>query len=477
MTNKGIVGYHIKPGQTPDDGWMDYPEKKMKLGISSKYLQQDFTESFKELWLSNENTIEQFELVTDPFKACIFQDFISSLDVVNSIRHDFDDVTWYCRNMDLYEFSQSDDLKFVELGNIQNFYKFMKSDVMPWLSNCTGYNLNDISATCSNYTCTDYLLTHDDRKDDRCIAFIYYLSLHEWSENDGGMLELLNKDKNGNPGEVVRKLSPKNNQLIIFPVSNDSFHRVSEILSLEKARLSINGWFHVKDFNNTATVTESNTHAFLNVNNIDVDISSWIENYINCEKELLKSIQEQMEETSEISLQSFFKLEKFFDITETLYEISNHSDRWIQQGPLTKKSYKILNVKNLPPVLDEFLNMFQSRQFLDLLKLLTDLDLKSFKMEVQMWSAGDYELLGEACPEKPELDAIMYFIDEDPCGIIGAKTHYVALEETVEEALMTVEPSLNSLNLIFRDTDRFTKYYSQKSRCKKFFRLFCSYAE
>ena len=46
------------------------------------------------------------------------------------------------------------------------------------------------------------------------------------------------------PKQIVKSLIPSWNTLVFFEVSPVSFHQVSEVLSEEKSRLSISGWFH-----------------------------------------------------------------------------------------------------------------------------------------------------------------------------------------------------------------------------------------
>lgn len=95
------------------------------------------------------------------------------------------------------------------------------------MSNITGLDLAYVSATCSIYTNSDYLLVHDDQNEDRSIAFIYYLQCSdEWTEDKGGTLQLFNKDSYGHPQEVVRCIYPCNNQFVFFPVTNESYHQV-----------------------------------------------------------------------------------------------------------------------------------------------------------------------------------------------------------------------------------------------------------
>lgn len=95
------------------------------------------------------------------------------------------------------------------------------------MAKITNLNLTHISATCSVYTNTDYLLVHDDQREDRMVAFVFYLTFPEgWKEDMGGALQLFNKDSNGHPLEVVQSIFPSNNQFIFFPVTNDSYHQV-----------------------------------------------------------------------------------------------------------------------------------------------------------------------------------------------------------------------------------------------------------
>lgn len=78
---------------------------------------------------------------------------------------------------------------------------------------------------------------------------------------------------------------------------------------------------------------------------------------------------------------------------------------------------------------------------------------------------------------KNELDLIMYFGCQSSSDVIGAQTQYVTIEDEIQNALITLDPEDNNLNIVFRDSARFTKYFSKQSKCKKFFTLICSYSE
>ena len=61
----------------------------------------------------------------------------------------------------------------------------------------------------------------------------------DWSEKDGGTLDLFDRDANGDPKDVVKRLVPKNNSLAFFEVTEKSFHQVAEVLTKDKQRLSV----------------------------------------------------------------------------------------------------------------------------------------------------------------------------------------------------------------------------------------------
>ncbi|XP_041379271.1 LOW QUALITY PROTEIN: prolyl 3-hydroxylase OGFOD1-like [Gigantopelta aegis] len=115
----------------------------------------------------------------------------------------------------------------------------------------TGIDLSEcIDMTCSKYEYADTLLCHDDELEGRRVAFIYYLTDPTWSHEDGGRhidlmtLDLYNTDDHGQPSDIAQSIIPQWNSFAFFEVNPVSFHQVSEILSADKVRLSINGWFH-----------------------------------------------------------------------------------------------------------------------------------------------------------------------------------------------------------------------------------------
>lgn len=179
---------------------------------------------------SNNKTFKNdlIELIPQPFQLGIVKDLLQETSILNAIREEFNGVNWYKRNMDLYELFQSDDLSKMSFKQISIIYEFLKREVMPWVGEVTGLELKNISATCSFYSHTDYLLVHDDQQDDRLVAFVLYLTGKEnWKEEWGGAFEMFSSDEDGHPNKAVRSIYPSNNQFVFFPVTNRTYHQVS----------------------------------------------------------------------------------------------------------------------------------------------------------------------------------------------------------------------------------------------------------
>ena len=57
-------------------------------------------------------------------------------------------------------------------------------------------------------------------------SYILYLVPSDWSEADGGCLDLFKCDEHCNPVEIVQNIVPKRNTLLMFEVSEISYHQV-----------------------------------------------------------------------------------------------------------------------------------------------------------------------------------------------------------------------------------------------------------
>ncbi|XP_050499772.1 prolyl 3-hydroxylase OGFOD1 isoform X1 [Diabrotica virgifera virgifera] len=485
-TPSSLIGYHLMPTCSRDPDTI--PQKKLKISaeIHKNLVRADFFNDLKDHWSKDEKlSSPDVEIITEPFKVCVINKFINNEDVLDNVRQEFNELDWNMRNMDLYEFFQSKDLKYLSSDYINAIFNFLKGEAMEWVANLTGYSLTHISATCSLYSNTDYLLVHDDQREDRMVAFVLYLTgKNGWNESKGGALQLFNKSETDQPQVCVRNIFPANNQLVLFPVTSDSYHQVAEVTTIDDCRLSINGWFHVK----IPPVFKAPIYHPLNdglysknsikAKEVDIDLVSWLsEDYLNSKS--IKIIKKHIQENSEISLRKFFRSECFNEISRTL---DSSDTQWISFGPPNRYCYEKIDMNNLPHVLERFLDLFQSSAMFSLLEQYTDLELSrpnaSMKFELQRWTCGNYTLLSDFdWDETIELDLIVYFGCEKSSDVIGARTQYVTIEDEIQNALITLEPEENNLNVVYRDTARFTKYFSKQSKCKKFYTLVCSYSE
>ncbi|CAH1102533.1 unnamed protein product [Psylliodes chrysocephalus] len=481
-----LIGYHLLPTNSTDTDCPLKKKPKISASIRNTLLSDNLVNQLQLHWNKNEKFYnEDLELIVDPFKVCVINNFIQDETFLWNVQKEFNDLDWNLRNMDLYEFFQSKDLKYLNSEYLSIIFDFLKNEVREWVSNLTGYSLTHVSATCSLYSNTDYLLVHDDQREDRMVAFVLYLTGKDgWCEGKGGALQLLSKDEHGQPKEIIRDIFPANNQLVLFPVTSDSYHQVSEVTSIDDTRLSINGWFHVK----VPPVfklpiyppLESGLYSrhTVKAKEVDIDLESWIaEDYLN--SRAIKLIQRHIEENSEISLKKFLRAECFVEISRAL---ESPDIRWIPFGPPNRYNYEKIDLECLPHIIERFLNLFQSSRMFSLLQRYTDLELTgsnaSMKFELQRWTSGNYSLLTDFdWAEKNELDLILYFGCSKSSDVIGARTQYVTIEDEIQNALITLEPEENNLNVIYRDSARFTKYFSKQSKCKQFYVLICSYSE
>ena len=113
-----------------------------------------------------------------------------------------------------------------------------------FISNLSGHKLKLGQIDCAgfSYVNHDYLLCHDDHLESRRVAYVMHFGKNFMKE-DGGALCLFNSDNLYGPKNVVKRILPHTNSLVLFTVSNISHHQVEEILS-SKQRLTIAGWFH-----------------------------------------------------------------------------------------------------------------------------------------------------------------------------------------------------------------------------------------
>ena len=151
----------------------------------------------------------------------------------------------FCKkDSDLFSFSQTNSLFYSKNPIIQSAVKLFSSQTFSSLISAISrikLKAGALDISGSLYEKTGYLLCHDDRVEDRKIAFILYLS-ETFTKKDGGALALYSNNGD-HPYQKIISYLPIENSLFIFQVSKISWHEVEEVLS-NKKRYAVGGWLH-----------------------------------------------------------------------------------------------------------------------------------------------------------------------------------------------------------------------------------------
>ncbi|KAL3992940.1 U4/U6.U5 tri-snRNP-associated protein 1 [Sarotherodon galilaeus] len=447
------------------------------------------------------------ELDCHPFPHCIFRNFISSQAFTENLQNELLELNFHEKSNDLYKFKQSDDLKKRTEPYIAGLRAALFGRFRSWLGEVLGVELEPtVDISCAKYEYTDVLLCHDDELEGRRVAFILYL-VPPWQSSDGGTLDLYTTDSYLQPQSIVKSLVPSWNTLVLFEVSPVSFHQVSEVLSQDKCRLSLSGWFHGPSLERPPRHAVAPVQRNPHLPRDETVLLEWI-NPIYLDISYQEQIQEEFEDSSEIQLKGFLKEEKFKEVSEAL-RLSQIE--WKKRGPPNKRCYEAAALDSLPQCVSACWELLHSEAFFLLLSNFTGLRLhylcpaddeedddeeKDKKQqddgeatgssnepssadasrekepstplccgEVRRWSRGGYTLLhdGEAARAEYALDLFLPFGCAGWQSEFGGFTCYVANEE--DEELLTVYPEDNSLALVYRDKEtlKFVKHVNHKS--------------
>ncbi|XP_052776787.1 prolyl 3-hydroxylase OGFOD1-like [Mya arenaria] len=495
------------------------------------------TSKLKESWSKRKDFSEDatgLQLSQEPFCHCMVPGFLSEEKDIEQLKDELMDLEFVPKNNDLYKFIQSsEDLKTSKSPMISAFRNALCTRVRMWLTEVTGIPLNEtVDAFCAKYAHTDTLLCHDDELEGRRIAYIYYI-VNDWAEADGGALDLFSVDENIQPKEVVKSILPAKNNFVFFEVSPGSYHQVAEVLSEDKTRLSISGWFHGPPIERPTPYLEP-TRALLPYGDIeDEEFFDWI-NPVYLSPGAQGSIQEKFENDSEIELQDFLLKEKYDLLLEAL---KSSNMKWQSAGPANKRCFKEADDASLPDVVSTCVRLFRSDAMFLLLSNLTGLklhelaaasssdsegqsedgegaeeadkagsskssekkkDLKDNETKAQAnetaacksrcrtcvrhWGHCSYTLVHDTNTEGAEfaLDLVLYVGCADWDMEYGGFTSYIAKGE--DEELLTVTPEENSLALVYRDQEtlKFVKYLNtgvNKMQHRGFYDIYAVYFE
>lgn len=197
-----------------------------------------------------------------PYPHCVVNDFCDS-ETLRRVRQEIIenfDATY--KETDLFKMLQT-----VDLANLDGMDEEKKAKIpglvalrdeiyseefRGFVSRVTGCGaLSDVTdCACNVHPVGGHLLCHDDVIGDRRVSYIIYLTDPDlgWQKEDGGALELYPEDPERpmvpHPIPTAKAL-PLWNSLAMFKVqAGKSFHSIQEVMTSEKPRMSLQGWFH-----------------------------------------------------------------------------------------------------------------------------------------------------------------------------------------------------------------------------------------
>ncbi|KAG5848496.1 hypothetical protein ANANG_G00099060 [Anguilla anguilla] len=470
--------------------------------ISEIILGADVKEKVKEAWRKKEQcTHGGIEVDCNPFPHCILRNFIQDQTFLENLQRELLDLNFHDKSNDLYKFKQSDDLKKRKKPHISGLRAVLFQKFRSWLTEVLQVELEPtVDISCAKYEYTDVLLCHDDELEGRRIAFILYL-VPPWGQEDGGTLDLYSTDENFQPQKVVKSLVPSWNTLMFFEVSPVSFHQVSEVISEEKCRLSVSGWFHGHSLDRPPRYIEPAPPRNPHLPRDEALLFEWI-NPVYLDIDYQAQVQEEFEETSEILLKNFLKEEKFKEVNEALKQ---NGIRWVRRGPPNKRCYERADQQGLPPVSrmqrpgaprtrrkrgrrrrrrrregkrtrkqqEAPLGGAQQQQQQQTAETRRRKRRRERAKspaprcagEVRRWGHGDYTLVHDTDQDNTEfaLDLLLHCGCEDWQTEFGGFTSYIANGE--DEELLMVSPENNSLALVYRDKEtlKFVKHINHRT--------------
>ncbi|KAF7703427.1 prolyl 3-hydroxylase OGFOD1 [Silurus meridionalis] len=485
--------------------------KKSKDGevavISSDLEDEVIRNGMKEAWRKKTSFSHgSVQLDCEPFPHCKIANFVQNEGFVENLRDELLRLHFHSKSNDLYKFQQSGDLKKRKEHHISAIRSLLFLQFRSWLSEVLGVDLEPtVDMSCAKYEHTDVLLCHDDELEGRRVAFILYL-VPPWNLSDGGTLDLYNTDEHYEPVSIVKSLLPCWNTLLFFEVSPVSYHQVSEVLTDDKCRLSLSGWFHGPSLQRPLRYTEPTLPRHTHILTDESVLFEWV-NEMYMDPLYQAQVQQEFEDTSEIRLPNFLQEEKYKRVIEAL---QSATIEWERRGPPNKRCYARAQLQNLPSCLKECWDLVSSEAFFLLLSNLTGLSLHALAPaddeseeqgensegqegqssidtredekndpnssteeknqgppvcvgELRRWSHGDYTLLHDSVKREYALDLLLHLGCSGWKPEFGGFTSYIAHDE--DEELLTIYPEDNSLALVYRDKEtlKFIKHINHSS--------------
>ncbi|XP_065211084.1 prolyl 3-hydroxylase OGFOD1 [Planococcus citri] len=432
-----------------------------------------------------------------PFSYFKLNNVFSEQTAVNELRNAVSRLTFTQKMTDMFSFSATKNfwiskksLKNAVFGDFLKFLEFFRD----FLSDKFEVKLDDkISVSSSLYENKDYLLCHDDKSDDRLIAFIFYLN-SSWKPEWGGSLDIFDHDENGQPVDIVHQIYPEFNSLIFFKVGNYTYHQVSEVTTNVTPRITINGWFHSKEAYNLKPLPFSDPPVPY-IKTRDNVATLYLNHFASNEFTQLKYMEiivENLRECGVMMLQNFLKPQIYTKIAK---ELKSSAISWSTKGPANRRKYNYAEQHSLPPMCKALLSFFQSQYMCSYLEELSSKKLFNKKKgeqeygglcfaEMQYWQDGCYSLLADDDNNYniASVDVFLFFnVDKDEeesfnqdSVIQPGNIYYYEKFDTSNKH--EVEPKSNSICLVVKNKNE-TRYvsYINKNSSLKYNVLFLSF--
>ncbi|MBI4148322.1 2OG-Fe(II) oxygenase [Candidatus Woesearchaeota archaeon] len=193
------------------------------------------------LYLNSVKDLQKLFASGEPFEHIVLTEFFTR-EKFNSVQKALAKQEFFEQESDLFSFQQTHDVTKLDDPVLTEFHQLFSSrEFIQWIALLTRTRLGStVDMSGFIYDNTDYLLPHDDRLEDRKIAYV--INFSTLGEQDGGELELFTTNK-GHAGTPAKRIPPQHNTLILFRVSAHSWHQVREVLTNTK-RHTLGGWFH-----------------------------------------------------------------------------------------------------------------------------------------------------------------------------------------------------------------------------------------
>ncbi|CAO4365825.1 unnamed protein product [Caenorhabditis nigoni] len=414
--------------------------------INPKYLEENFEAEFK----------KGFDKSNTPFPHWQIRNFVENSDnLVEKVEEElqnFED--WQRKENDLYSLYQSNDLKSINPKKhplIFSFRQFLYTEVRDWLQKVSGVELiEQVDCNGSCYARTDSLLPHNDLIDTRRFAFVYYMTSANWdSKTNGGDLQLFNHDKKLQPTTVAKQYAPLRNSLILFEVSEKSWHRVAEMIS-DEPRLSINGWFHSSRRIEPRKPPVESIERFVPGNKCK--LMKLINKEFMTEKRQ-NEVQQTFADNSELNLSGFL----VENIHKKVYaELISNPSMFTTFGPVNKRNVARLDEGKSAGLesTQRVLECLKSVNFAKLAAKLTGVTVVGAQTSVTVSRVehGTYWVLGDEDADQSNadgycLDVHLFVQEKEWDDEAGGNLIYISEGET--EELLRISPSPNAASIVF----------------------------